>query len=51
MQKDPSKKAEDDWTADTDGLATPVAMVVATSMGAGTVDASDRVSQIIYIYS
>lgn len=36
------KKAEDDWTADTDGLATPVAMVVATSMGAGTVDASDR---------
>ncbi|KAA8574197.1 hypothetical protein EYC84_005710 [Monilinia fructicola] len=36
------KKAEDDWTADTDGLATPVAMVIATSMGAGTVDASDR---------
>ncbi|TGO08103.1 hypothetical protein BTUL_0226g00140 [Botrytis tulipae] len=36
------KKTEDDWTADTDGLATPVAMVVATSMGAGTVDASDR---------
>ncbi|TGO59211.1 hypothetical protein BOTNAR_0167g00070 [Botryotinia narcissicola] len=35
------KKTEDDWTADTDGLATPVAMVVATSMGAGTVDASD----------
>lgn len=42
----PVKKAEDDWTADTDGLATPVAMVIATSMGAGTVDASDRVSQL-----
>ncbi|KAB8303213.1 hypothetical protein EYC80_004660 [Monilinia laxa] len=36
------KKTEDDWTADSDGLATPVAMVIATSMGAGTVDASDR---------
>ncbi|QSZ33861.1 hypothetical protein DSL72_005434 [Monilinia vaccinii-corymbosi] len=36
------KKTENDWTADTDGLATPVAMVIATSMGAGTVDASDR---------
>ena len=38
------KKAEDDWTTDTDGLASPVAMVVATSLGAGTVNASDRVS-------
>jgi exocyst complex component 2 len=38
------KKAEDDWTTDTDGLASPVAMVVATSIGAGTVNASDRVS-------
>ena len=38
------KKAEDDWTTDTDGLASPVAMVVATNIGAGTVNASDRVS-------
>jgi exocyst complex component 2 len=38
------KKAEDDWTTDTDGLASPVAMVIATSIGAGTVNASDRVS-------
>jgi exocyst complex component 2 len=37
------KKAEDDWTTDADGLASPVAMVVATSIGAGTVNASDRV--------
>ncbi|PVH86063.1 hypothetical protein DL98DRAFT_482578 [Cadophora sp. DSE1049] len=36
------KKAEDDWTTDNDGLASPVAMVVATSIGAGTVNASDR---------
>jgi exocyst complex component 2 len=39
-----AKKAEDDWTTDADGLASPVAMVVATSIGAGTVNASDRVS-------
>jgi exocyst complex component 2 len=38
------KKAEDDWTTDADGLASPVAMVVATSIGAGTVNAGDRVS-------
>jgi len=38
------KKAEDDWTTDNDGLASPVAMVIATSIGAGTVNASDRVS-------
>ena len=38
------KKAEDDWTTDTDGLASPVAMVIATSIGAGTVNASDRVN-------
>ncbi|CZT00710.1 related to SEC5 protein [Rhynchosporium graminicola] len=36
------KKADDDWTTDNDGLASPVAMVVATSIGAGTVNASDR---------
>jgi exocyst complex component 2 len=36
-------KADDDWTTDTDGLASPVAMVIATSIGAGTVNASDRV--------
>ncbi|EKD19743.1 uncharacterized protein L3040_001911 [Drepanopeziza brunnea f. sp. 'multigermtubi'] len=36
------KKAEDDWTTDNDGLASPVTMMVATSIGAGTVDASDR---------
>lgn len=41
------KKADDDWTADTDGLASPVAMVVATSIGAGTVNASDRVSRYV----
>jgi exocyst complex component 2 len=38
------KKAEDDWTTDTDGLASPVAIMIATSIGAGTVNASDRVS-------
>jgi exocyst complex component 2 len=38
------KKEEDDWTTDTDGLASPVAIVIATSIGAGTVNASDRVS-------
>jgi exocyst complex component 2 len=38
------KKAEDDWTTDTDGLASAVTMVVATNIGAGTVNASDRVS-------
>ncbi|CZR62201.1 related to SEC5 protein [Phialocephala subalpina] len=36
------KKADDDWTTDNDGLASPVAMVIATSIGAGTVNASDR---------
>ncbi|KAL2061801.1 hypothetical protein VTL71DRAFT_7179 [Oculimacula yallundae] len=36
------KKSEDDWTAENDGLASPVAMVIATSIGAGTVNASDR---------
>ncbi|KAG9234956.1 putative exocyst complex component SEC5 [Amylocarpus encephaloides] len=35
-------KTEDDWIAEADGLASPVATVVATSIGAGTVDASDR---------
>ncbi|KAL3428374.1 exocyst complex component sec5 [Phlyctema vagabunda] len=36
------KKAEEDWTNDMDGLASPVAMVIATSIGAGTVNATDR---------
>ncbi|KAG0649155.1 Exocyst complex component Sec5 [Hyphodiscus hymeniophilus] len=36
------QKTENDWTTDTDGLASPVAMVIATSIGAGTVNASDR---------
>lgn len=37
------KRAEDDdWTTDNEGLASPVAMVVATSIGAGNVNASDR---------
>jgi exocyst complex component 2 len=40
------KKAEDDWTTENDGLASPVAMVIATSIGAGTVNASDRVSLV-----
>ena len=38
------KKEDDDWTMDRDGLASPVAMVIATSIGAGVVNASDRVS-------
>ncbi|KUJ10338.1 uncharacterized protein LY89DRAFT_740063 [Mollisia scopiformis] len=38
----PVKAADDDWTTDNDGLASPVAMVIATSIGAGTVNASDR---------
>jgi len=41
------KKAEDDWTTDVDGLASPVAMIVATSIGAGTVNASDRVRSFL----
>jgi len=41
------KKAEDDWTTDTDGLANPVSMIIATNIGAGNVNASDRVSQSI----
>lgn len=46
------KKAEDDWTTNNDGLASPVATVVATSIGAGTVDASDRVSyQAHHVFS
>ncbi|PQE28930.1 Exocyst complex component SEC5 protein [Rutstroemia sp. NJR-2017a BBW] len=36
------KKTDDDWTTDSDGLASPEAMAMATSMGAGTVNASDR---------
>ena len=40
------KKADDDWTADSDGLASPVATVIATSIGAGTVNAADRVSDL-----
>lgn len=39
------KKLDDDWAMDTDGLASPVAMVVATSIGAGTVNAGDKVSR------
>ncbi|KAG9249322.1 exocyst complex component Sec5-domain-containing protein [Calycina marina] len=35
-------KTEDDWTVESDGLASPVATVIATSIGAGTVNASDR---------
>lgn len=42
------KRAEDDWTADADGLASPVATIVATSIGAGTVNASDRVSSMFF---
>jgi exocyst complex component 2 len=38
------KKKDDDWTMEAGGLASPVAMVTATSIGAGTVNASDRVS-------
>ncbi len=45
------KKAEDDWTTDNDGLASPVAMIIATSIGAGTVNASDRVSLIPHLQS
>jgi exocyst complex component 2 len=40
-------KAEDDWTTDQDGLASPVATVIATSIGAGTVNASDRVRDFL----
>ena len=43
------KKAEDDWTTDNDGLASPVAMIIATSIGAGTVNASDRVSLVPHL--
>jgi len=42
------KKEEDDWTTDADGLASPVAMIMATSIGAGTVNAGDRVSYTPY---
>ncbi|KAF4630561.1 hypothetical protein G7Y89_g7579 [Cudoniella acicularis] len=36
------QKAEDDWTTDSEGLASPVSTIIATSIGAGTVNASDR---------
>jgi exocyst complex component 2 len=38
------KKADDDWTMEAGGLASPVTMITATNIGAGTVNASDRVS-------
>ena len=38
-------RAEDDWTADTDGLTSPVARVSAVNIGAGTTNISDRVSK------
>lgn len=38
------KKADDDWTMEAGGSASPVTMVTATSIGAGTVNANDRVS-------
>ncbi|KAH8656208.1 exocyst complex component Sec5-domain-containing protein [Tricladium varicosporioides] len=36
------QKAEDDWTTESEGLASPVATMIATSIGAGTVNAGDR---------
>ncbi len=38
------RKADDDWTMEAGALASPVTMITATSIGAGTVNASDRVS-------
>ena len=38
------KRPEDDWTTDGEGLASPVSGMIATNIGAGTVNASDRVS-------
>ena len=40
------KRQEEDWTSSMDGLASPVAMVIATSIGAGTVNANDRVCSL-----
>jgi exocyst complex component 2 len=39
------KKADDDWTMEIGGLSSPVTMMTATSMGAGIVNASNRVSE------
>jgi exocyst complex component 2 len=38
------KKADDYWTMEAGGLASSVTMIAATRIGAGTVNASDRVS-------
>lgn len=40
----PVKKAEDDWTVDAESLTIPVGMGMMTTLGASTVNASDRVS-------
>lgn len=40
----PVKKADDDWTTEMNGLASPTSMIRATAAGAGTFNAGDRVS-------
>lgn len=46
------RREEDDWTSDKDGLASPVTMIIATSIGSGTINSSDRVSPTrIVLYS
>jgi exocyst complex component 2 len=40
----PVKKADDDWTTEIDGLASPTSMIISTSAGIGTFNAGDRVS-------
>lgn len=42
------KKADDDWTMEIGGLASPVTMMTATSIGAGIINASDRVSLVTF---
>lgn len=45
----PVKKEDDDWTMEAGGLASPLTVITATSIGAGTVNASDRVSRIAHL--
>jgi exocyst complex component 2 len=44
----PLRVADDDWTTDTGGPSSPMIMIAATSIGAGTVNPSDRVSSSVH---
>ena len=44
------KMGGDDWTMDNGGLVSPAHMLTVTSVGAGTVDASDRVRLLPLVF-